>query len=112
MAIDEKLIKRINELAKKKKEEGLSPKEIEEQKKLREKYLKAFRTNMKSTLNNIDIVDKYELNIGEYIYENVLKLKEKKGIKDIKVNKEIIEIYYDYKTITKDELEQLIQEIK
>ncbi len=111
MAIDEKMIQRINELAKKKKNEGLTPKEQEEQTTLRKKYLEAFRVNMKSTLNNIDIVDKYELNIAKYIYEDILKLKEEDGIKDIKVNKEIIEIYYDYKIIDKTKVEELIKKV-
>ncbi len=111
MPIDEKMIQRINELARKKKSEGLSPKEQEEQTTLRKKYLEAFKVNMKSTLNNIDIVDKYELNIGKYIYEDILKLKDEDGIKDIKVNKEIIEIYYDYKVIDKIKLEDLIKQV-
>ncbi len=111
MAIDEKLIKRINELAKKKKNEGLSPKEQEEQTTLRKEYLEAFRVNMKSTLNNIDIVDKYELNIAKYIYEDIVKLKEEDGIKDVKVNRETIEIYYDYKVIDQSKVEELIKKV-
>ncbi len=94
-----------------KKNEGLSPKEQEEQKNLREKYLEAFRVNMKSTLNNIDIVDKYELNIAKYIYEDILKLKEEDGIKDVKVNREIIEIYYDSKVVDKNKVEKLIKKV-
>ncbi len=111
MAIDEKIINRINELARKKKSEGLTTKEQEEQKGLREKYLEAFRVNMKSTLNNIDIVDKYELNIGKYIYEDIVKLKEEEGIKDVKVNRETIEIYYDYKKVDKSKVEELIKKV-
>lgn len=52
----DKIIKRINELAKKSREEGLTPKEQEEQKKLREEYIVAFRGNLKKQLDNIDIV--------------------------------------------------------
>ncbi|MGO1368040.1 MAG: DUF896 domain-containing protein [Senegalia sp. (in: firmicutes)] len=50
-------IKRINELAKKSKESNLSIKEKEEQKKLREEYLKSFRKNFRSQLDSIEIVD-------------------------------------------------------
>ena len=50
-------IARINELAHKKKAEGLTPEEIQEQKILREKYLEAFRANLRSQLENIEIVD-------------------------------------------------------
>ncbi len=49
-------IQRINELARKSREEGLTPKELIEQKKLREEYIAAFRGNLKAQLDNIDIV--------------------------------------------------------
>lgn len=51
----EKLIQRINELAKKKREEGLSEEEQKEQKELYKEYLSAFRGNMKKQLENIDV---------------------------------------------------------
>lgn len=50
-------IARINELAHKKKAEGLTPEETEEQRLLRERYLEAFRANFKSQLENIEVVD-------------------------------------------------------
>ena len=53
----EELIKRINQLAKKSKEEGLSDAEKEEQQKLRRQYIEAFRQGVKNTLNNVYIVD-------------------------------------------------------
>ena len=49
---------RINELAAKAKQEGLTESEKSEQKVLREEYLKAFRSNFKRQLDNIDIVYK------------------------------------------------------
>lgn len=51
-------IDRINFLAKKSKEEGLSESEKAEQKELREEYLAAIRRNFRSTLDSIEIVDK------------------------------------------------------
>ena len=51
-------IDRINYLAKKSKEEGLSENELMEQKALREEYLAAIRRNFRSTLESIEIVDK------------------------------------------------------
>jgi uncharacterized protein YnzC (UPF0291/DUF896 family) len=48
---------RINELSRKSKAEGLDPKEKQEQKTLREEYLKAFRGDFKKQLRNVKIVD-------------------------------------------------------
>lgn len=45
-------IERINFLAKKKKEQGLTDKELEEQKLLYEEYLEGYRRNLRSTLGN------------------------------------------------------------
>ena len=50
-------IARINELAKKSREEGLTEAEKEEQKALREKYIEGFRKSLRSQLDNIEIVD-------------------------------------------------------
>ncbi|NBI27818.1 DUF896 domain-containing protein [Chengkuizengella marina] len=50
-------INRINELARKKKKVGLNAQEVEEQKKLRQEYLKSFRKNFRAQLDNIEIVD-------------------------------------------------------
>ncbi len=49
------MIKRINELAKKKKEEGLSAEEQAEQKELYKKYLKNFRNSFERQLDNTDV---------------------------------------------------------
>ncbi len=57
MAITKEMIDRINELAHKKKAEGLTAEEIEEQAALRKAYLEGFRANLKSQLDNIEIVD-------------------------------------------------------
>ena len=44
-AIDKKMIDRINELARKSRETGLTPEEQKEQQKLRADYIAAFRGN-------------------------------------------------------------------
>lgn len=51
------LIKRINELANKSKTTELTEEEKQEQKELREEYLKIFRGNMKETLLNTKVID-------------------------------------------------------
>lgn len=56
--MDPKLIDRINVLAKKSKEEGLSEEEKSEQQKLRREYINIIKRNLKAELNNISIVEK------------------------------------------------------
>lgn len=50
-------LKRINELAKKKREEGLTPSEQEEQKKLYKIYLGGIRSQFEATLDNVSVQD-------------------------------------------------------
>ena len=57
--ITQSQINRINELSRKSKTpEGLTEEEKAEQQKLRKEYIAAFRANLKSQLDNIEIVDK------------------------------------------------------
>jgi uncharacterized protein YnzC (UPF0291/DUF896 family) len=51
--MNEDKIKRINELAKKKKTVGLTEGELMEQQGLRSEYLSAFRENMRQMLDNV-----------------------------------------------------------
>jgi len=50
-------IDRINELAHKKKSEGLTPDEVLEQAELRREFLAEIRADVKSQLESIEIVD-------------------------------------------------------
>ena len=65
--MDEKKLKRINELARKSKAEGLTRAEQEEQAELRREYIEAVRMNLKAQLDNIDIKEKdgSVTNLGE-----------------------------------------------
>lgn len=51
-------IDRLNELAKKAKNGTLSDSEMAERDKLRKEYIEAFRSNLKTTLDNTVIIDK------------------------------------------------------
>lgn len=57
--MEQNKINRINELAKKAKTTGLTQAEKEEQQLLRSEYIKAFRNNLKSTLDTIVVVDEH-----------------------------------------------------
>ncbi len=109
MAIDEKLISRINELAKKQKKQGLSEEEKKEQIELRELYIKKFRGNMKSVLNKVEVVDKMTLEKTYYTLENIKsKLSDVEAVKKINDLEDFVEILYDYKAIEKKDILDLL----
>ena len=56
MAITQEKIERINELAKKKKTEGLTDEELSEQKVLYREYLDALKANLKAQLEMIEVM--------------------------------------------------------
>lgn len=58
--IDPKLIERINFLANKKKNEGLTEEEIIEQEKLRKEYLRLFKEGFRQQLDSIKVVKEYK----------------------------------------------------
>ena len=53
--MDKAQIERINELARKKKAEGLNEEELAEQAALRAQYLREFRANMEATLQAVRV---------------------------------------------------------
>lgn len=55
--MEQKKIDRINELARKKKAEGLTPAELEEQTALRAEYIASFRASLTAQLENTVVVD-------------------------------------------------------
>ncbi len=58
--MEQKKIDRINALAKKAKEEGLSDAEKKEQAELRQEYLESIRANFRATLSQIKFDDEDE----------------------------------------------------
>ena len=73
--ITQEMIDRINELAKKKKTEGLSEEESAEQKVLYREYIDAFKANLKAQLEMIEVVDEDKKEV-EKIEEEVEELEE------------------------------------
>ncbi|CAM3742949.1 DUF896 domain-containing protein [Alkalicoccus chagannorensis] len=55
--ISQDKLNRINELARKSKQEGLSLKEQKEQKELRQEYLDNVRSSFRNQLNSVKVVD-------------------------------------------------------
>ena len=55
--MEQSKIDRINELARKKKAEGLTPAELEEQAALRAEYIAGFRASLTAQLENTVMVD-------------------------------------------------------
>ena len=58
MGISDEKIQRINELARRSKAEGLTEEEKKERQLLRKEFLTSVRMNLKSQLDNIDILNK------------------------------------------------------
>ncbi|MBU3829584.1 MAG: DUF896 domain-containing protein [Candidatus Limosilactobacillus merdavium] len=75
----EKLLKRINELAHKNKNEGLTEAETKERAKLRKEYLKNFREAMRS---NIEMMRIFDDNGKEVTPEKVREAQRKKGLRN------------------------------
>ncbi len=75
--ISEELINRINELAKKKKAEGLTSEEAKEQIALRSEYLKAFKSNMKHHIEGLKIVDEAGNDVTP---DKLKKIQKEKGL--------------------------------
>jgi len=76
--VTQEQIARINELAKKKKAEGLTAEETKEQAALRKLYIQSIRENLKAQLDNIEFVDdKPEADYTEEEKQHVQDLSEK-----------------------------------
>ena len=80
MAITNEQVERINELARKKKAEGLSEAELEEQALLRRAYLDSVKANFLSQLETIKVIDE---KTGEDVTPDKLKeIQRKNGMRD------------------------------
>ena len=80
MAITNEQVERINELARKKKAEGLSEAELEEQVLLRRAYLDSVKANFRSQVETIKVIDE---KTGEDVTPDKLKeIQRKNGMRD------------------------------
>lgn len=70
-------IARINQLAKKAKEKGLTEAEAKEQTRLRKEYLESFRSSMKNTIETVRVYDPAG---NEVTPEKVRKIQERKRL--------------------------------
>ncbi|WP_283678723.1 DUF896 domain-containing protein [Lentilactobacillus sp. Marseille-Q4993] len=78
-SVMKEIVPRINELAKKAKEVGLTEVEKVEQSKLRKRYLERFKENFRSQIEMMKVYDKegHEVTPGK-----VKKIQRKKGLRD------------------------------
>lgn len=79
MAMDQKRLNRINELAHKAKAEGLTPEETAERQELRDAYLKDFRSSFRSQVEMLQVYDKEG---KEVTPEKVKDIQREKGLRD------------------------------
>ncbi|MGX7328651.1 DUF896 family protein [uncultured Enterococcus sp.] len=77
--LSDKKMARINELARKKKESGLSEGELAEQKLLREEYLEAFRGGMRHHIEGMKVVDPEGNDVTP---EKLKEIQRQKGLHD------------------------------
>ncbi|MDL1995752.1 DUF896 domain-containing protein [Staphylococcus saprophyticus] len=70
-------IKRINKLAKKKKEQGLTENEAKEHSKLRKAYLESFRKNFKQQIESTRVIDPEGNDVTPDKVKKILDAKEK-----------------------------------
>ena len=75
----EKLLKRINELAHKAKDGTITKEEEDQQAQLRKEYLKNFRESFRSQIEMMQIYDKEG---NEVTPEKVREIQRKKGLRD------------------------------
>ena len=85
--VTQETINRINELYRKSKAEGLTTAEAEEQKRLREEYVQAFRQNLRGTLDTIKIQNPDGTIIDvKKRHDEKMKKKEQEELEQIKKN--------------------------
>lgn len=75
--MEEKKIERINELARKKKTEGLTPEETRERAQLHKEYIEGYRRSLRSQIEGIKLVDEAGNDVTP---EKLRKVQREKGL--------------------------------
>lgn len=109
MAIDQKLIHRINELAKKKKEVGLSEAETLEQADLRQIYLSEFRQGFKQKIESVEFLKQFTIKKANVSKEKVEELRNHEKIKEVEELANTYLITYYSQKISEKEVKFLIK---
>src|SRR5699024_4954205 len=99
-------LERINELANKAKKEELSKSEKEEQKLLREEYLKNVRASFKNQLTNMTVIDPEGNDVTPDKVKNVQKNKHKHGKGDFMTNNITQQSINTIRTLSIDAIEK------
>lgn len=109
MAISKEILQAVNEYARLAKTRPLTPEELADQKKVRAEYLKQFRANFKSVLDNVEVVDKIELPRAnaELVRE---KLSSQAGIVDITHENDVVTVTYAVAKINEQAIVKLLSE--
>lgn len=106
--ITQELIDKINELAKKKKENTITEKELILQKELRQEYLSLFRNNMNSVMQKVQVVDEFTIAIDRVDQLTLDKLMQIDSIVQIQKVDTNYKIVYDSKKISELDIKSLI----
>ena len=104
--------KRINELAALKKQRVLTNEEANEQKELREEYLKGFRKNMSAVLDNVDVLKEYNI-MHAHMSEGLLeRFNSDERVKKIEKRDTHYVLTYEVRQMDEKEIKALIKEHK
>ncbi len=103
MAISQELIDKINILAKKKKEGTITEAELQEQQELRAQYIKAFRGNMRTILDNTDVLKELKISKFNTTKTQINKLIDNDAI--MRIEDKVTEYIITYKVNAIDEIE-------
>ncbi len=102
MAISQELIDKINVLAKKKKEGTITAAELQEQQELRAQYMEAFRGNMRTILDNTDVLKELKISKFNTTKAEINKLIDNDAI--MRIEDKVTEYVITYKVNAIDEI--------